>query len=44
MKSFAKVMMLGLVSGMVFATAALADDFHGFDPGSFNGATALGMK
>jgi len=33
-----KALALGLASGALFAAAAVADDFHGFDPANFSGA------
>jgi len=33
-----KALALGLASGALMAAGAIADDFHGFDPTSFNGA------
>jgi ribose transport system substrate-binding protein len=38
MRKLVSALALGLVSGMVLAAAAFADDFHGFDPSNFNGA------
>lgn len=41
MKKLASALALGVAAGALFTAAAMADDFHGFDPASFNGM-ALG--
>ena len=38
MGKLARALALGVASTVMFAAAAIADDFHGFDPTSFNGA------
>ncbi|KKB11048.1 ABC transporter [Devosia geojensis] len=37
MKTFARALALGVAAGALFGAAALAQDFHGFDPASYDG-------
>ena len=37
MKKLARALALGVASGLLFSAAALADDFHGFDPAKYDG-------
>ncbi|MDB5561970.1 MAG: sugar transporter substrate-binding protein [Hyphomicrobiales bacterium] len=42
MKKLTRALALGLASSVLFAGAAIAEDFHGFDPATYDGAMLSG--